>query len=103
WFEGDASERREKWFDKDADFDGACARFTAAIRDARAGRYDVWAATPKGALALIVLLDQLSRNVFRGLAEAFAADPHACEIARGMIARGFDAALTPVERTFVYL
>jgi uncharacterized protein (DUF924 family) len=103
WFEGDASESRDKWFDKDAAFDADCARFTAAIRDARAHRFDEWASTPHGALALIILLDQLSRNVFRGLAEAYAADPQAREIAHGMIAAGFDLLLTRVERMFVYL
>ena len=103
WFEGDPSERRDKWFGKAAEFDAECARFTAAIRDARAGRFDHWAATPKDGLALIVLLDQLSRNLFRGSSEAFAADVHAREIAHGMIAAGFDTTLTPVERMFVYL
>jgi uncharacterized protein (DUF924 family) len=103
WFESDASERRKKWFEKNADFDASCAHFTAAIRDARFGAYDHWAFSPKGGLALIVLLDQLSRNIFRGSAEAFAADPHARDIARGMIANGFDTTLTPVERMFVYL
>jgi uncharacterized protein (DUF924 family) len=103
WFEGDAAEHREKWFEKDAAFDTLCARFTGAIRAARAGRYDHWAATPRGALALIILLDQLSRNVFRGSAEAYAADPHAREIARATIDAGFDTQLTPVERMFVYL
>jgi uncharacterized protein (DUF924 family) len=103
WFEGDAAEHRDKWFEQDAAFDTVCARFTTAIRDARAGRFDHWAATPRGALALIVLLDQLSRNVFRGSAEAYAADPHARGIARAMTEAGFDTHLTPVERMFVYL
>jgi uncharacterized protein (DUF924 family) len=103
WFEADAAEHRAKWFEKDTAFDTICTRFTAAIRDARAGRFDHWAATPQGALALIVLLDQLSRNVFRGSAEAFAADAHARKIARATIEAGFDMRLTPVERMFVYL
>jgi uncharacterized protein (DUF924 family) len=103
WFEDDPAERRKKWFEKHPEFDGECARFAAAIRDARSGRYDEWVATPKGALALIILLDQLSRNVFRGSAESFAADPHARDIARRTIAAGFDTMLTPVERMFVYL
>jgi uncharacterized protein (DUF924 family) len=103
WFEGDPTERRKQWFEKEPAFDAECARFTACIRDARAGRYDEWAATPNGALALIVLLDQLSRNVFRGSAEAFAADPHARDIARRAIADGFDTMLMPLERMFVYL
>ncbi len=103
WFDGDPATLREKWFEKNVDFDGQCARFTAAIRAARGGHYDDWAVTPNGALALIVLLDQFSRNVFRGSPEAFAADSHARDIARATIARGFDVALTPVERMFVYL
>jgi uncharacterized protein (DUF924 family) len=103
WFEDDPSERREKWFKKEPAFDADCARFTAAIRDARAGAYDAWAATAKGGLALIVLLDQLSRNVFRGSPEAFAADPHARETARGMIRAGLDTGLTAPERMFIYL
>ena len=103
WFEGDTSERRKKWFDKNTEFDGACARFAAAIRDARAHCFDYWTLTPRGSLALIILLDQLSRNVFRGSAEAFAADPLARELARGMKAGGFDVTLTPFERMFVYL
>jgi uncharacterized protein (DUF924 family) len=103
WFEGDASECRDKWFEKDAAFDTACARFTAAIRDARDGHFDVWASTPQGSLALIILLDQLPRNVFRGSAEAFASDPHAREIARATVDAGFDRHLTPVQRMFVYL
>jgi uncharacterized protein (DUF924 family) len=103
WFEGDAGEHRDKWFDKQGIFDTECARFTSAIRAAGLGRFDFWALTPKGALALIVLLDQLSRNVFRGLAESYAGDPHARDIARATIARGFDTKLTKVERMFIYL
>jgi uncharacterized protein (DUF924 family) len=103
WFEGDPSIRREKWFAKNPDFDLECARFTDAIRDAATGGYDEWAATPKGGLALIILLDQLPRNVFRGSAEAFASDPRARDIARRVIEAGFDTTLTPSERMFVYL
>jgi uncharacterized protein (DUF924 family) len=103
WFESDPSEWREKWFEKDPGFDADCARFTAAIRDARSGACDHWAMSSRGGLALIILLDQLSRNIFRNSPEAFAADPHARQIARGMIASGFDTKLTPFERMFVYL
>jgi uncharacterized protein (DUF924 family) len=103
WFEGDPSTRRECWFKQNAEFDARCTRFTAAIRHARDGGFDHWAVNPKGALALIVLLDQLSRNVFRGSAEAFAADEYALEIARIAVADRWDTKLTPVERMFVYL
>ena len=103
WFEGNPGVSREKWFEKDAAFDTACARFTADIRAARDGAYDAWAGTSEGALALILVMDQLSRNVFRGTAEAFAADPHALAIARAAIARGYDQVLTPRQRMFFYL
>lgn len=103
WFEDDPAVRRAKWFEKNPDFDRDCARFTAAIRAARMGGFDHWAATPKGGLALIVLMDQLSRNAFRDSPEAFAADPHAQRIAADLIAGGGDLSLTPVERIFVYL
>ena len=107
WFEGDPTVRRKKWFEKNDAFDQDCARFIPHIRAARDGRHDSWAetptGTPEGALALIVLMDQLSRNAFRGQAEAFAADPHALAIARASVTRGLDMALTPFQRMFVYL
>ncbi len=103
WFERDPSKLRKQWFVKSAAFDHQCMRFIDDVRSARAGQFDHWAETPKGGLALVILLDQLSRHVFRGSAEAFAADPHAHHIARSLIAAGADALLTPVERMFVYL
>jgi uncharacterized protein (DUF924 family) len=103
WFGDDPAAHRDEWFEKSPDFDASCAWCAAAIRSARSGTFDHWASTPRGALALIVLLDQLSRNVFRGTAEAFAADAHALAIARRAIEIGFDTVLTPVERMFVYL
>lgn len=103
WFMGDAAIRRKQWFEKNIAFDAACGRFGAAIRLARDGAFDDWAASAEGGLALIVLLDQLSRNVFRGLPEAFAADPKALAIARSLVARQCDLSLQPFQRMFVYL
>ncbi len=103
WFGGEPSARRAVWFEKDATFDRVCADLEAARNAAKAGTYDDWAQTPRGGLALLILLDQLSRNLYRGAAEAFAADAKARAIARAMLARGFDQMLTPVERVFVYL
>jgi len=103
WFGDDPATHRKVWFEKDAAFDAACAGLAAARDLAKAGAFDDWADTPRGGLALVILLDQLSRNLHRGTAEAFAADAKARAIARDMIARGFDQALTPVERMFVYL
>lgn len=103
WFVGDPAAHRKVWFEKDAEFDAACSRFADALRDARAGVFDHWTDTPRGTLALIVLLDQFSRNLHRGSPEAFAADAKAREIARSAVARGIDQGLAPMERMFVYL
>jgi uncharacterized protein (DUF924 family) len=103
WFAGDPAAQRKVWFEQDAAFDTNCARLAAARDAAKSGALDPWVETSEGGLALLILLDQLSRNLHRGSAEAFAADPKARAIARSMIARGFDQALTPVQRMFVYL
>jgi uncharacterized protein (DUF924 family) len=103
WFAGDPASHREKWFRMSAEFDAACARFGDALREARAGAFDHWTETPRGTLALIILLDQLSRNLNRHSADAFATDARARDIARVAISRGFDRALGAVERMFVYL
>jgi uncharacterized protein (DUF924 family) len=103
WFAGDGTLYRTAWFKGDASFDAACARFADALRAARSGGLDHWAGTARGMLALIVLLDQFSRNLHRGSAESFAADGTARVLARDAVGRGFDRALHPVERCFVYL
>jgi uncharacterized protein (DUF924 family) len=103
WFAGDPATHRKEWFEKSPEFDASCAQFADALRQAKNGALDHWAETPRGALALIVLLDQFSRNLHRNSPEAFAADAKAREIARLAIDRKFDQALGPVERLFVYL
>jgi len=93
----------KKWFKKDAAFDAEIARrFMPAYEAAAAGALSEWEATAEGALALLLLLDQFSRNMFRGSPRAFAADPLARAIADRAIARGFDLEL-PAERGFFYL
>lgn len=80
----------ERWFTKDAAFDGALAvRLGAALAEARTGACDHWADTPDGALGLVLLLDQVSRNIHRGSPLAFAADARALAIAKQSVARGF--------------
>jgi uncharacterized protein (DUF924 family) len=103
WFAGDPTAHRKEWFEKTAEFDAACTRFAGGLRDAREGAFDHWTETPRGALALIILLDQFSRNLHRNSAEAFAADVKAREIARIAITRGIDRTLSELERMFVYL
>lgn len=85
WFEAG----EDRWFRKDAAFDGALrVRFAAALEDARAGAFDHWGDTPEGALGLVILLDQVSRNIHRGSPLAFAADGRALRQARRSVARG---------------
>jgi uncharacterized protein (DUF924 family) len=110
WFgplDGDglaAPERAARWFDGGPAFDRELAeRFGADHGEARAGRLDRWADLPRGRLALVLHLDQLSRNLFRGSADAFGTDAHALALARGGLARGEDAGLAPIERVFLYL
>ena len=95
---------RKRWFEKSAEFDALVReRFQATHEAAAAGRLDGWTERPLAALALVVALDQFPRNMFRGAPRAFATDPQALAVARGMVARGFDQALLPVQRTFAYL
>jgi uncharacterized protein (DUF924 family) len=95
---------RRAWFEKQPEFDGTCrTHFAGLLQDAATGKLDRWTETAEGALALVVLLDQLSRNIHRGTPGAFATDPQALALARRMVARGFDRVLDPVMRIFVYL
>jgi len=103
WFAGDPRAWRAVWFRRQDDFDAACGAFTTALRGARQGALDQWADTPRGTLALIILLDQFSRNLHRGSPEAFAADRQARALARRAVAEGIDRQLEWLERMFIYL
>jgi uncharacterized protein (DUF924 family) len=94
----------ERWFAKDDAFDADLRRhFEAAHHTAARGGFADWEETPDGALALLLLTDQIPRNVFRGSAHAFATDPRAREVAGRAIARGFDQRFEPGLRCFFYL
>ncbi|WP_439547658.1 DUF924 family protein [Falsiroseomonas sp.] len=105
WFSEGPTTWRQAWFVKDEAFDTTCRDgFGALVAPARDGALDDWAETPEGALALLLLLDQFPRNLFRGSAEAFASDPHARAIARrAVLSNRQDLALTPLQRVFLYL
>ena len=97
-------ERREAWFKKDDAFDERIrAGFMADYERAAAGEYDMLTPAPLGALAVVILLDQFPRNMFRGTPRMYATDARALEIARAAIDQGLDARLSVVERTFFYL
>ena len=102
WFRGSGSDPR--WFGKDPSFDAAIrGRFLALHEQAASRALASWRETPRDCLALILLLDQFPRNMFRGTARAFATDPLALDAAKAAVARGYDAGMRPVERLFVYL
>jgi uncharacterized protein (DUF924 family) len=93
-----------KWFNKDSAFDADITqRFSALWQEAAAGALPSWEDTPEGALALVILLDQFPRNMFRADARAFATDTTARAVAERVIARGFDQAVPAAERLFFYL
>ena len=93
-----------KWFARDAAFDALIRdRFEAAHHAAARREYDGWQDSPEGALALLILLDQVPRNIFRGSPHAFATDPLARAVARQAIGRGFDRQVDPALRPFFYL
>ena len=94
----------KKWFLKDEAFDASISqRFSAPHARAARGALDDWAETLDGALALVLLLDQFSRNLYRGSPQAFAQDERARRIARKAIEAGFDRKVDPAFRTFYYL
>jgi uncharacterized protein (DUF924 family) len=100
WF----GHERKAWFEKNAAFDDEIRqRFVPVYELAAAGKLGSWMHTPAGCLALIVLLDQFPRNMFRGSAKAFAADHLARATARVILDNGWDKAMTPDERMFAYL
>ncbi len=78
-------------------------RFGALVEKAATGELDDWRANPRGLLALILLADQLPRNIYRNTARAFAFDVMAREHCRHGLAQGFDQRLRPIERVFHYL
>jgi uncharacterized protein (DUF924 family) len=94
----------EKWFAKDDAFDADIRnRFFAAHEAAARGELAGWDNTPEGVYALLILLDQFPRNLFRGSPRAFATDAQALTIAERAIARGVDKAIDVPERRFIYM
>lgn len=93
-----------QWFAGGAELDGAMRRrFGALVDAALAGGRDAWAATPRGRLALILLLDQFTRNIHRGTQGAFAGDAKARALVLDGLAAGLDRPLNLAERHFFYM
>jgi uncharacterized protein (DUF924 family) len=101
---GRALQHRAAWFERNPDFDEAIrSRFGAAVESALAEGFADWAGQAESALALLLLLDQFPRNLFRGQAKAFAGDARARAVAHAAVDRGFDIAVPPMMRMFFYL
>lgn len=101
WF---ASASQEHWFDRSDAFDATIReRFGETLEAARRGDLDHWAQAPAGWLALLIVRDQFSRNLYRDDARAWSDDPGTQVIALDGIARGFDLQLPPLQRVFAYM
>jgi uncharacterized protein (DUF924 family) len=95
---------RAAWFRKDAGFDEQIrSRFLPSVEAALAGHLVKWADKPPSLLALLILLDQFPRNLFRNQALAFAGDRQALTLANMAVARGWDKPMLAVEKLFIYL
>ena len=108
WFgregEEDYGEFREAWFNRDPEFDREIRdRFEPVYEEAAAGRLDHWKSEARSCLALIVVLDQFPRNMYRGDARMYAADEKAREAARHAVEHAYDRELSPYGRLFMYL
>jgi uncharacterized protein (DUF924 family) len=97
-------QQRKLWFRKKHAVDQEIRdRFQTLYQQAATAKLDSWQQTPVGCLALILLLDQFSRHMFRNTPQAFAMDAKALSLAKWAIAQGFDRQLHPLQRIFIYL
>lgn len=93
----------QRWFEKSQAFDDMCELgFEEACEQAANGEFDHWATTAEGALALVLLLDQLPRNIHRRTRQAYSADDKALQIASEAIEQGFDEQVDEELRQFFY-
>ena len=94
----------DRWFVRDEAFDEACrARFLATYEAAARGDLAEWELTAEGALAMVLVLDQFPRNMFRGTRRVYATDPLALLAAERAVERRFDEAVEPELRRFFYM
>jgi uncharacterized protein (DUF924 family) len=108
WFgppdDPEREQHREIWFRATEDFDAALRReFRADYEAAAVGAGRSWESSPEGALALVLLLDQVPRNIFRGTPRAYVTDGAACVAADWALERGFDQMVPPAWRLFFYM
>ncbi len=96
--------RMDIWFGEDEVFDLECKKeFTDEVELASEGKLDHWAHQPRGRLALILLLDQFRRNIYRNTAEAFAKDKAALKLCVEGARDKKDQGLSPIQKAFFYM
>jgi len=101
WF---SDEFAAHWFSSTPEIDiGIAGRFEKTWEQARKGELDEWQQTAEGCLALIILLDQMPLNMFRGLAKSFSTESQAIAVAKYAIQQAFDEQLTAQQSMFVYM
>jgi uncharacterized protein (DUF924 family) len=99
-----AARQSKLWFGKSPANDQVVTEhFAATLADATAGRLDDWTRTPRGGLALVIVLDQFPHHVYRDQPQAFATDPQALALSLAALETGEDRKLAPIERVFLYL
>lgn len=104
WFGEPPGKARPEWFRKDPAFDEELRRRFGALHEAAARReLEAWRASPEPMLALVIVLDQFSRNLHRNDPRAFAQDAHARDCAVEALQREDDLGLLPVQRQFLYM
>ena len=105
WFRREGyREFREVWFTKDPEYDREIRdRFESVYEKAAVGELESWKNEARSCLALILVLDQFSRNIFRGDARMYAADEMALAAVRHAVEHAYDRELSPYERLFLYL
>lgn len=99
-----AGRQGKLWFGKSLANDQAVIdRFADTLTAATAGRLDHWANTPRGRLALVIVLDQFPHHIHRDRPQAFATDPQSLALSLAALESGEDKKLAPIERVFLYL
>jgi uncharacterized protein (DUF924 family) len=101
WF---AKDTRKLWFNSTPEFDRKlCDRYQPLWEQASRGELDHWMETAEGCLALVLIMDQLPLNMFRGSAQSFATEARSREVTRVAIDRGFDQQLPEQQKAFLYM
>lgn len=103
WFDARHLENPQLWFLPDATLDQTIkTQFSDLISQARTPALDGWTENPQGVLAMLILLDQFPRNIFRGSPESYASDAKALNVSARAITNGLDRQVTQMQQTFFY-